>query len=65
MAHMSTVSVKVGQTVSGLSARRRGRHDGRTFGRTSTSRSTPRDHPGDVYKAVNPVSWLSAHGLHP
>ena len=21
--------------------------------------------PGDVYKAVNPVAWLAAHGLRP
>jgi murein DD-endopeptidase MepM/ murein hydrolase activator NlpD len=66
MAHMSTVSVRTGQTVAACQVVGAVGMTGRTFG--------PHEHcevyptgitPGDVYRAVNPVSWLNAHGLRP
>ncbi len=64
MAHMSTVSVQVGQTVSACQLVGAVGLTGRTFG--------PHVHfevypvgvtPGDLYRAVNPASWLNARGL--
>jgi len=66
MAHMSTVSVKVGQTVSACQLVGAVGMTGRTFGPHVHFEVYPAGiTPGDVYKAVNPVSWLSTHGLHP
>ena len=66
MAHMSTVSVKVGQTVSGCQLVGAVGMTGRTFGPHVHFEVYPAGiTPGDVYKAVNPLPWLSAHGLHP
>ena len=65
-AHMSTVSVSVGQSVSG------GRHlgdvgmTGRTFGPHLHFEVYPAGvTPGDVYRAVNPQPWMAALGLRP
>ena len=66
MAHMSTVSVSVGQTVSPCQVVGAVGMTGRTFG--------PHVHfevypvgvtPGDIYHSVNPQNWLNALGLHP
>jgi murein DD-endopeptidase MepM/ murein hydrolase activator NlpD len=66
MAHMSTVSVKTGQTVSGCQSVGAVGMTGRTFGPHVHFEIYPAGiTPGDVYKAVNPVSWLNAHGLTP
>jgi len=66
MAHMSTVSVKVGQTVSACQLVGAVGMTGRTFGPHVHFEVYPAGiTPGDVYKAVNPVPWLNAHGLHP
>ena len=66
MAHMSTISVKVGQTVSGCQLVGAVGMTGRTFGPHVHFEVYPAGiTPGDVYKAVNPVPWLNAHGLHP
>ena len=64
MAHMSTVSVSVGQTVSACQTVGAIGMTGRTFGPHVHFEVYPAGiTPGDVYKAVNPVAWLSAHGL--
>jgi murein DD-endopeptidase MepM/ murein hydrolase activator NlpD len=66
MAHMSTVSVQVGQTVSACQLVGAVGMTGRTFGPHVHFEVYPAGiTPGDVYKAVNPVNWLNAHGLHP
>ena len=66
MAHMSTVSVRVGQTVSACQLVGAVGMTGRTFGPHVHFEVYPAGvKPGDVYKAVNPASWLSAHGLRP
>ena len=66
MAHMSTISVKVGQTVSGCQLVGAVGMTGRTFGPHVHFEVYPAGiTPGDVYKAVNPVPWLNAYGLHP
>ncbi len=66
MAHMSTVSVSVGQTVSACQAVGAIGMTGRTFGPHVHFEVYPAGiTPGDVYKAVNPVAWLNAHGLRP
>jgi murein DD-endopeptidase MepM/ murein hydrolase activator NlpD len=66
MAHMSTVSVSVGQTVSACQVVGAVGMTGRTFGPHVHFEIYPAGvTPGDVYKAVNPVSWLAAHGLQP
>jgi murein DD-endopeptidase MepM/ murein hydrolase activator NlpD len=66
MAHMSTTSVSVGQAVSACQLVGTVGVTGRSFG--------PHVHlevypvgvtPGDIYRAVNPVPWLNAHGLKP
>ena len=64
MAHMSTVSVQVGQRVSGCQVVGAVGMTGRTFGPHVHFEIYPAGiTPGDVYKAVNPVTWLNAHGL--
>ena len=66
MAHMSTVSVSVGQNVSACQLVGAIGMTGRTFGPHVHFEIYPAGvTPGDVYKAVNPVTWLNAHGLHP
>ena len=66
MAHMSTVSVSVGQTVSGCQVVGAIGMTGRTFGPHVHFEIYPAGvTPGDVYRAVDPVNWLHAHGLKP
>ena len=66
MAHMSTVSVSVGQSVSGCQIVGAVGMTGRTFGpHTHFEIYPPGTTPGDVYRAVDPVGWLTAHGLNP
>jgi len=66
MAHMSTVSVNVGQTVSACQVVGAIGMTGRTFGPHVHFEVYPAGvTPGDVYRAVNPVGWLAAHGLKP
>ncbi len=66
MAHMSTVSVSVGQTVSACQVVGAVGMTGRTFGPHVHFEIYPAGvTPGDVYKAVNPVPWLNAQGLRP
>ena len=66
MAHMSTVSVSVGQQVSGCQTVGAVGMTGRTFGPHVHFEIYPAGvTPGDVYRAVNPLSWLRAHGLNP
>ena len=64
MAHMSTVSVQVGQSVSGCQTVGAIGMTGRTFGPHVHFEIYPAGiTPGDVYRAVNPLSWLKAHRL--
>ena len=66
MAHMSTVSVQVGQNVTGCSTVGAIGMTGRTFGPHVHFEIYPAGiTPGDVYKAVSPVTWLKSHGLNP
>jgi murein DD-endopeptidase MepM/ murein hydrolase activator NlpD len=66
MAHMSTVSVSVGQTVSACQLVGAVGMTGRTFGPHVHFEVYPAGvTPGDIYSAVNPVPWLNAHGLNP
>ncbi len=66
MAHMSTVSVVVGQTVPACQVVGAIGMTGRTFGPHVHFEIYPSGvTPGDVYAAVNPVSWFGAHNLHP
>ena len=66
MAHMSSVSVSVGQTVSACQIVGRIGLTGRTFGAHVHLEVYPAGvTPGDIYRAVNPVPWLNAHGVNP
>jgi murein DD-endopeptidase MepM/ murein hydrolase activator NlpD len=66
MAHMSTVSVSVGQTVSACQVVGAVGMTGRTFGPHLHFEVYPAGvAPGDLYRAVNPQGWLNALGLHP
>jgi murein DD-endopeptidase MepM/ murein hydrolase activator NlpD len=66
MAHMSTVSVNVGQTVSACQVVGAIGMTGRTFGAHVHFEVYPAGvKPGDVYSAANPVPWLHAHGVNP
>lgn len=66
MAHMSTVSVQVGQNVTGCQTVGAIGMTGRTFGPHVHFEIYPAGiEPGDVYRAVNPLSWLKAHRLDP
>lgn len=66
MAHMSTVSVSVGQQVSACQNVGAVGMTGRSFGPHVHFEIYPAGiTPGDVYRAVDPVSWLKAHGLNP
>ncbi len=66
MAHMSTVSVSVGQTVSACQVVGAVGMTGRTFGPHLHFEYYPAGvTPGDIYSAQNPKIWLNAHGLNP
>jgi murein DD-endopeptidase MepM/ murein hydrolase activator NlpD len=66
MAHMSTVSVRVGQSVSACQVVGAVGMTGRTFGPHVHFEIYPAGvTPGDVYRAVNPLGWLTARGLRP
>jgi murein DD-endopeptidase MepM/ murein hydrolase activator NlpD len=66
MAHMSTVSVQVGQSVSACQTVGAVGMTGRTFGPHVHFEIYPAGiTPGDVYRAVNPLTWLKAHHLNP
>lgn len=66
MAHMSSVSVSVGQTVSACQIVGAIGMTGRTFGAHVHLEVYPAGvKPGDVYSAINPVPWLSARGVRP
>ena len=65
-AHMSTVSVSVGQTVSPCQVVGAVGMTGRTFGPHLHFEAYPAGiTPGDVYRAVSPATWLNARGLNP
>lgn len=64
MAHMSTTSVSVGQAVSACQLVGTVGVTGRSFGPHVHLEVYPAGvTPGDIYRAVNPVPWLNAHGL--
>jgi murein DD-endopeptidase MepM/ murein hydrolase activator NlpD len=66
MAHMSTVSVRVGQTVSACQVVGAVGMTGRTFGPHLHFEAYPAGiTPGDIYRAVSPATWLNARGLNP
>jgi murein DD-endopeptidase MepM/ murein hydrolase activator NlpD len=65
-AHMSSVAVSVGQTVSPCQVVGAVGMTGRTFGPHLHFEIYPAGvTPGDVYKAVNPEPWLRNRGLNP
>lgn len=65
-AHMSSVSVSVGQTVSPCQVVGAVGMTGRTFGPHLHFEIYPAGiTPGDVYKAVNPEPWLRSRSLIP
>ena len=65
-AHMSTVSVSVGQTVSPCQVVGAVGMTGRTFGPHLHFEAYPSGvTPGDIYRAVSPATWLAARGLNP
>jgi murein DD-endopeptidase MepM/ murein hydrolase activator NlpD len=65
-AHMSSVSVAVGQTVSPCQVVGAVGMTGRTFGPHLHFEIYPAGtSPGDVYRAVNPEPWLRSRGLNP
>jgi murein DD-endopeptidase MepM/ murein hydrolase activator NlpD len=64
-AHMSTVSVHVGERVTGGQRVGAVGMTGRSFGPHVHFELYPSGvKPGDLYKAINPAPWLHAHGLH-
>jgi murein DD-endopeptidase MepM/ murein hydrolase activator NlpD len=66
MAHMSTVSVRVGQRVTACSVVGAIGVTGRSFGPHLHFEVYPAGiTPGDIYKAVDPVPWLHKLGLKP
>jgi murein DD-endopeptidase MepM/ murein hydrolase activator NlpD len=66
LAHMSSVSVSAGQTVSACQVVGSIGLTGRTFGAHVHLEVYPAGvKPGDVYSAINPVPWLNAHGVRP
>jgi murein DD-endopeptidase MepM/ murein hydrolase activator NlpD len=66
MAHMSSVRVREGQTVSACQVVGAVGLTGRTFGAHVHFEVYPAGvSPGDIYNAVNPVPWLNAHGVNP
>jgi murein DD-endopeptidase MepM/ murein hydrolase activator NlpD len=66
MAHMSTVSVSVGQTVAACQVVGAVGMTGRTFGPHLHFEIYPAGvKPGDVYRAINPDPWLRGRGMAP
>jgi len=66
MAHMSTVSVSVGQTVAACQVVGAVGVTGRSFGpHLHFEAYPPGITPGDIYQAVSPLTWLNARGLNP
>ncbi len=66
MAHMSTVSVSVGQTVSACQVVGAVGMTGRSFGPHLHFEAYPAGiAPGDIYQAVSPAAWLNARGINP
>ena len=64
MAHMSTTSVSVGQAVSACQLVGAVGVTGRSFGPHVHLELYPAGvKPGDIYRAINPVPWLNAHGV--
>jgi murein DD-endopeptidase MepM/ murein hydrolase activator NlpD len=64
-AHMSTVSVDVGEKVSGGARVGAIGMTGRTFGPHVHVELYPAGvKPGDPYEAINPAPWLNDHGLN-
>ncbi len=60
MAHMSRVTVKVGQKVAACDSVGAVGQTGRAFGPHMHFEVYPKGiEPGDVYKAVNPVPWMA------
>ncbi|GAA2098150.1 hypothetical protein GCM10009841_11000 [Microlunatus panaciterrae] len=65
-AHLSSVSVSVGQSVSGGQLIGHVGMTGRTFGPHLHFEVYPAGvTPGDVYRAINPEPWLRSRGLNP
>ena len=64
-AHMSTVSVRVGQTVSACQLVGAIGMTGRTFGPHVHFEVYPTQPGSNPYEAVNPQPWLNARGLNP
>lgn len=63
-AHMESTSVTNGQRVTGGQVVGHVGMTGRTFGPHTHVELYPRGiTPGDVYSAVNPAPWFTAHGL--
>jgi murein DD-endopeptidase MepM/ murein hydrolase activator NlpD len=66
MAHMSTVSVRVGQTVAACQVVGAVGMTGRSFGPHLHFEVYPAGiAPGDIYRADGPVAWMNARGLNP
>jgi murein DD-endopeptidase MepM/ murein hydrolase activator NlpD len=66
LSHMSTVSVQVGQTVDACQNVGAIGMTGRTFGAHVHFEVYPVGvEAGDIYRAVNPLAWLTARGVQP
>ena len=66
LAHMSNVSVRLGQSVSACQNVGAVGMTGRTFGaHVHLEVYPPGVQPGDIYRAINPVPWLRARGVNP
>lgn len=66
LAHMSNVSVRLGQSVSACQNVGAVGMTGRTFGaHVHLEVYPPGVQPGDIYRAINPVPWLRGRGVNP
>ena len=66
LSHMSTVSVRVGQTVDACQNVGAIGMTGRSFGAHVHFEIYPVGvEAGDIYHAVNPLAWLTARGVRP
>jgi murein DD-endopeptidase MepM/ murein hydrolase activator NlpD len=66
LAHMSNVSVRLGQSVSACQNVGAVGMTGRTFGaHVHFEVYPPGVQPGDIYRATNPVPWLRDRGVNP